>query len=157
MNDQIDSGQVNQAGYPPPPPGKGRIQERVTPPAVALIVTGGLGIVTQLLSLFLGLSANFTQGFQEGLSEGMESPEFLAPFLGSVFIVISSIIGMIIAALIIFAGIRMLKIQNRGFAIAASILAMIPCISPCCIIGLPVGIWALVVLNDNDVKMAFNE
>ena len=156
MNDQIDSGQFNQAGYPPPPPNKSRIQERVTPPAIALIATGCLGIITQLLSLFIGLSGDFMQGFQEGLSEGMENPELLAPFLGGAFTIVFSIIGMIIAVLIIFAGIRMLKLHNWGFAITASIVAMIPCISPCCIIGLPVGIWALVVLNANDVKMAFN-
>ena len=156
MSDQIDSRQINPAGFPPLPPDNRGIQARVTPPAIALIVTGCLGIVTQLLFLVLGLTGSFMQGFQEGLSEGMESPEFIAPFLGSAFTVISGIIGIIIAAVIIYAGIRMLKLQSWGFAIAASILAMIPCVSPCCIIGLPVGIWALVILNDNDVKMAFN-
>jgi hypothetical protein len=40
--------------------------------------------------------------------------------------------------------------------IAASIVAMIPCVSPCCCIGLPVGIWALVVLSKGDVKDHFN-
>jgi hypothetical protein len=38
----------------------------------------------------------------------------------------------------------------------ASILAMIPCFtSCCCLVGLPIGIYALVVLNKPEVKSAF--
>jgi hypothetical protein len=32
---------------------------------------------------------------------------------------------------------------------------MIPYISPCCCLGLPIGIWALVVLNNEQVKSSF--
>ena len=37
----------------------------------------------------------------------------------------------------------------------ATIIAMVPCISPCCLVGLPIGIWALVVLMKPEVKAAF--
>ncbi len=33
--------------------------------------------------------------------------------------------------------------------------AMIPCVSPCCLLGLPLGIWALIVLVKPEVKAAF--
>ena len=32
---------------------------------------------------------------------------------------------------------------------------MVPCISPCCLLGLPFGIWALSVLNKPHVQAAF--
>jgi hypothetical protein len=32
----------------------------------------------------------------------------------------------------------------------------VPCISPCCLVGLPIGIWALVVLNKPEVKSSFH-
>jgi hypothetical protein len=38
---------------------------------------------------------------------------------------------------------------------AASIIAIIPCFGPCCCLGIPVGIWALVVINKPEVKSAF--
>jgi hypothetical protein len=38
----------------------------------------------------------------------------------------------------------------------ASILALAPCISPCCLVGLPIGIWALVVLSKPEVKSSFH-
>ena len=37
----------------------------------------------------------------------------------------------------------------------ASILAVVPCVSPCCLVGLPIGIWALVVLSKPEVKSQF--
>ena len=50
----------------------------------------------------------------------------------------------------------MQKLQNYQFALTASIVAMVPCISPCCVFGLPFGIWALVVLNKPEVKSQFS-
>jgi hypothetical protein len=51
----------------------------------------------------------------------------------------------------------MLKLQNHSLAMAASVIAAIPlpCVSPCCLIGLPIGIWAIVVLMKPEVKSAF--
>ena len=49
----------------------------------------------------------------------------------------------------------MKKLVNYRLAMVVSILALAPCISPCCLLGLPFGIWALVVLNKPEVKSAF--
>jgi hypothetical protein len=35
------------------------------------------------------------------------------------------------------------------------VVAMVPCLSPCCILGLPLGIWALIVLMKPEVKSSF--
>jgi hypothetical protein len=39
--------------------------------------------------------------------------------------------------------------------VVTSIVAMVPCLGPCCIVGIPIGIWALVVLMKPEVKAAF--
>ena len=57
--------------------------------------------------------------------------------------------------LIIFGAWRMSTLRNRPLAMAGSIIAMIPCFSPCFFIGLPIGIWSLVVLCDENVKRSF--
>lgn len=60
------------------------------------------------------------------------------------------------ALVIIFGGVKMMKLSGRGLAMTASILAMIPCFSSyACILGIPIGIWALSVLSNRDVKAAF--
>ncbi|RPI70303.1 MAG: hypothetical protein EHM45_25030 [Desulfobacteraceae bacterium] len=69
-----------------------------------------------------------------------------------VFAVVGFIFAVIVTVLMIFGGIRMKKLQSWGF----SILAMIPCLSPCCLIGLPIGIWTLIVLMKPEVKAAFH-
>jgi hypothetical protein len=55
----------------------------------------------------------------------------------------------------LFGAIKMRRCESYPFAIAASIIVMIPCISPCTVLGLPFGIWALLVLSDGSVKAAF--
>jgi len=51
-------------------------------------------------------------------------------------------------------GLKMKKLENYGSVMTACILALLPC-GNCCCIGLPLGIWALVVLNRPEVKDAF--
>jgi hypothetical protein len=36
-----------------------------------------------------------------------------------------------------------------------AIVAMLPCFLPCCCLGLPVGIWAVMVISKPDVHAAF--
>ena len=48
------------------------------------------------------------------------------------------------------------RLEGYGLAMTASIFAMIPCVGPCCLLGLPFGIWSVTVLNRRDVKAAFD-
>jgi hypothetical protein len=66
------------------------------------------------------------------------------------------IIAILMGAVILLGGLKMMKLESFGVAMTASILAMIPCLSPCCVIGLPIGIWALVILSKPEVKSAFH-
>jgi flagellar motor component MotA len=70
--------------------------------------------------------------------------------------IVSGIVGMVIGVVILMGALKMKKLESYGFSMAAAILAMLPCISPCCLIGLPIGIWAVVVLNKPEVKSAFH-
>ncbi|MDP8924982.1 MAG: hypothetical protein M3O34_19215 [Chloroflexota bacterium] len=48
----------------------------------------------------------------------------------------------------------MRALRSWGVAMAGAILAIVPC-GPCCLLGLPFGIWAILVLIDDEVKQAF--
>jgi hypothetical protein len=69
--------------------------------------------------------------------------------------IVGNLIGLVGSAFIIFAGMKMLKLEKFGLSMAGSIIAMVPCLSPCCCIGLPIGIWSLIVLNKPEVKQSF--
>ncbi len=34
----------------------------------------------------------------------------------------------------------------------SAVLGIIPCTSSCCLIGLPFGIWAIIAMNDPNVR-----
>jgi hypothetical protein len=48
----------------------------------------------------------------------------------------------------------MKRLESRAGARAACIVGMLP-IAGCCLIGLPFGIWGLVVMANPDVDRAF--
>jgi len=66
-----------------------------------------------------------------------------------------SFVGLVVAALVIFASLKMKELRMWELSLAVSLVAMIPCLSPCCILGLPIGIWSLVVLLKPEIKAAF--
>ena len=64
-------------------------------------------------------------------------------------------IGLVTRVLQILGAIAMLRVRGYGLAMAGAISAIIPCEIYCCLPCLPFGIWALVVLNNQQVKAAF--
>jgi hypothetical protein len=66
-----------------------------------------------------------------------------------------SLLAAAFNSLILFGAISMMNLQRYVLAIISSVLMMLPVTSPCCLIGLPVGIWALVALTRPGVSEAF--
>ena len=143
------------------------IREAVTLPAWLLMGTGALVALFWLFSLLSSVtgvgngpselppqfySDPNLQSAREFL-EGMMRAQAEGPSVGSI---LYGVLGVGLGGLIAFGGLQMTKFRMYGLAIAASVVATIPCFSCCCCgIGLSVGIWALVVLNKPEVKAAF--
>jgi phage FluMu protein Com len=121
--------------------------QRVSGPATALIVTAILGLIGNALSLAFILVV-----FSGALP--MPPNNDLDDFTGIGNLIIA-VIGLFGGVLILVGAMKMKKLESYGLAMAGAIVAMIPYISPCCLLGLPFGIWALVVLADGSVKAAF--
>jgi hypothetical protein len=60
-----------------------------------------------------------------------------------------------IQGFILFGAIQMKGAKMYGVSMATAILSVIPICSSCVCFGIPFGIWALIVLMDQDVKSAF--
>ena len=56
--------------------------------------------------------------------------------------------------LMIVGGLKMLRLESYGWSMAACITAILP-LHALVLIGLVVGIWGLVVLNQRDVRKVF--
>jgi uncharacterized protein DUF4339 len=140
-------------GTPPPmsaafPTSSTTAAERVNGPAIGLMAVAIIGFVMQAAGLAMHLAG---VGFA---TAGQRNDVVARMFSGGIG-VLSAIVGMAVSGLILFGALKMKKLESHGLAMAASILAMVPCISPCCLLGLPFGIWALMVLTKPEIKDAF--
>lgn len=122
-------------------------------PAIGILVVGILGIVSALysaLDVVFGFSASMMESF--GLSP--EGQQMMAA--GSAYGLVSVVINVAGSVFLIWAALQMLKLRRHTVAVVASVIAMIPCWG-CCCLGLPIGIWALIVLLTPEVKASFDQ
>lgn len=127
-------------------------KDLISGPATALLVVGIIDIALGLLGIVLRmLGIGFlAMGGPQGRRGGAD-PGVMAGLVSGILFGVAAII---LGSLITLGASKMKNLNSYGLAMTACILAMIPCIN-CCILGLPFGIWALVVLNKPEVKDAF--
>ena len=157
--------------YPPPPPspppppynpppmggapmGGAPAAQQVQGPAMGLLITGIIGIVLGAIGLLMNVLGVGMSGM-ESLGGGGATDQYMQYMSGGLGIV-SAIIGLGISGFIIWASMQMKQLRNWNMSVAASIVAMIPCIGPCCLIGIPIGIWSLMTLMKPEVKSSFH-
>jgi hypothetical protein len=49
----------------------------------------------------------------------------------------------------------MMRLRGRSLSVLGCFLACLPGVGPCFIVGIPFGIWGLLVLNDKNVRAAY--
>jgi hypothetical protein len=118
---------------------------RVSAPAIGLMAAGGLSAVFTLLWMAV---------FAISGTAVIADPEARDALPGIGVLLGFGFMKLVLDALTVYAGWQMRQLSSWGVCMAGSIVAMLPC-SVCCILGLPMGIWSLIVLIDNDVKQAF--
>jgi hypothetical protein len=126
--------------------------QRLAGPAIALIVTAILGLVSHLgIAVLYGVV-----GVTEHPAMNRPGHHNQADLLVGIGIMeTAAMVGIVMSILILVGALKMKNLQSRTWAFVAAILALCPCLSPCLLLGLPFGIWALVVLCDSSIKAAF--
>lgn len=135
------------------------MENKVMGPAIALIVLGILGVFLTIPGFFVGF-------IDPRLLEQMDLPidsrardqmneAFQKAIEGSS--IVMSLVFVVVNVFITWAGVRMLSMKSWTAAVIANVVVMIACLFQCCCcpIGLPIGVWGLVVLFDGNVKQAF--
>jgi len=133
------------------------VQGKVGPPGITLIVLAVLGILAGIVGLlFQGVSA--VSSIMMLVDSGAGADGWIAWFMGAGYQLVMSFISIFVWTFIAFAGNSMRNARNAPVVYAGAILACIPCcVSVCCCFGLPIGIWTIVTLQDEQVKAAFAE
>jgi serine/threonine protein kinase len=106
-------------------------------PSTGLLVTGILNLVAFLM-IVSGQVASLWSELQIHMNWSAKALGF--PVLGA-------------AILMLLGSARMRRLESLTLVKISSIVAMIPL--PCCVVGLPVGVWSLLTLKRPEVRSAF--
>ncbi|MGA9776776.1 MAG: DUF4339 domain-containing protein [Limisphaerales bacterium] len=136
--------------------------QRVKSPAIALKVTAILNIILAVwglvrTTLFRPNLNQFNSALQQiGDPQIQQTIQQWLHLAYGPFGIINSLFELIMSLLIYIGATKMQSLRSYEFAYTAAILAMVPCLTPCCVIGLPIGIWAAVALSKAGVKSQFH-
>jgi serine/threonine protein kinase len=113
------------------------IKRQLEAPALWLLV---IGLLTALLSLpaIVGTITNVEQRLIETQTT----------------VLLFSLLNLPIGVLVILGSRKMMSLELFGMALLGCIVAMLPC-SPIAVLGIPIGIWALMILLQPRVRAAF--
>jgi len=107
-----------------------------------------LGLVNALLGVLAVLQLLLKLINAEQTTRVFESEaRRLGYMFGFFFWPLLMFLGTLISPLVIYGGARMFAAKSYAMARLAAILALIPVTSCCFVLGIPVGIWSLIVLR----------
>ncbi len=133
------------------------IDQKLKIPAIGIITTGALG---GLLSLYGVIATLLGSNKNAEIPPGMppEAAALLKKYLSvmETFNLPLNLLALVMSVVTLMAGIRMLQRRSYGLVMTGVIIGMLPCLSACCCTGLPFGIWALVVLSNEEVRKSFH-
>ncbi|MBI3200798.1 MAG: hypothetical protein IT377_25935 [Polyangiaceae bacterium] len=140
-------------GFLPPVPG-GAVQDthalaksQVAGPAIALMIASGCACLFYLFATVMVVFAggmSFMGTGDVGSAAGMGVASLMYLFWA------------LMSGLCFAGALRMKAMKNYGLAMTSAVVAVIPCTTyVCCMLMMPFGIWALIVLMKPEVKSAF--
>lgn len=122
-------------------------------PAICMLIVSCVSILAMLIDLvmrIININAGNVPVF--GDNPAAEQGAIVGAYVGAGVDVLN-----LIAQFVVIAGcMAMLKGRGKSIASMAAVLSMIPCISGCCILNIPFGIWAFIVLKKPEVDQALD-
>lgn len=120
----------------------------VSGPAIGLMIVGALGIIYGLLAIVAYFLVDNAKKRANLPDESTRIGYDIGYFIGSFLPIFWGIIVFI-------AGYKFKTLSSRMSVILGTVCAFLPC-NLCCLLGIPFGIWAWMVLIREDVKEGFD-
>jgi hypothetical protein len=167
MNEYDDRDDRDYDDRPRRPGRRDYARSRVAFPAIILIVFGTIGLLLEITSLVYSFqnptaAADMFRDWVEGMPPGPDKDRWTEVYKESADDMRmdtpinrgSYILGAVLSLLMIVGGVAMRSLGSYGLALTGAIAGIIP-LAGCCCCATPVGIWAVIVLANPDVKAAF--
>jgi hypothetical protein len=141
-----------------------RAAQRVRIPAVIQVVLWSLAALSSVYSVMSAMRGVNTAQIMATIRKATENNPDAAQMMQvteqvinmySTYALPTALVGAVVVLIGLIGSIRMLQMKTYGLAMVAAILTLIPCVGPCCCLGLPIGIWSLVVLSNIHVRQQF--
>lgn len=131
----------------------------VKAPAILMILTAVISLLHAIYSMVMISQAPFEEILRQAEKQsGQQFPVQLPVAVMKTAMMAFGSMPMVGAVLILFAGQRFLSLRNRGMVMTGGILLLLPCVGitfPVCLLGVPVGVWSLMVVSKPEVRSAF--
>jgi hypothetical protein len=123
--------------------------QAVAGPAISLMVVAGICIALLMISIPFDIFLLVT-GLAAKLDRGGIDPTFKVLVRTAwAFVLLGA------SAYVFWGALQMKRLTNYSLAKTAAIVACVPCLGPCCLLGIPFGAWALNVLGQPEVMRSF--
>ena len=128
---------------------------KIRVPAIGLMISSIISVLLSLVALVrINSTAAQLQQIDAALSQ-LNNPQMqqfadsIGHFLSGPFGIANYLFQILIGVFIFIGALKMLKLRSYQICYTAAILAVVPCITPCCgwILGLIFGIWAMTALG----------
>lgn len=129
----------SQIGIEPKEQSIEQIRRRVSRPGTALLIMGSIAAVFPAIAIVGWLFNLLYIGFNAVVASNL----------------LVSLLFFACSVMISIGGGKMASMESYRLARLGAILACIPFVTPFIFLGIPFGIWALVLLYDPEVKAAF--
>lgn len=139
-------------GYPPPRANAARL---VAPPAICLIVLYSISILLLAVALVVTTFAAILRPversrYDASSNAGAATTYALGQFVGASVV-------LVLHGCALGGAVQMLRRRTYILAMTTAVLAVIPICSALYVVGIPFGIWAVIVLCQPSVRQAFRD
>jgi predicted Zn finger-like uncharacterized protein len=131
---------------------RSQAKSRLIAPAICLYIVAGLSSLNHVGGIVLAATGNAPVFPAHNLGQPGGAQAEAARLVGGI---VGGVVGLVIDIFVIIGAYNMQSLKSHGLAMTGAIMACIPCCGPCVVLGIPFGIWSLVVLNDSSVKSSF--
>jgi hypothetical protein len=126
---------------------------------ITTMVCGGFLIFYAIVQLVLAIVMMAMRGatMMPALGQLPVDADQRAFMVGSTIVSIIVVgLTILVSVIILIGAIQMMRFKTWGLALTASILTFLPCNGAFCCIGIPLGIWGIIMLSLRDVREAFS-
>ena len=152
-----DPGNPYAAGATAPQnPNTENARGKMFPAGVALLSVGIIGFLGMTGYTILTIIGLMSEGeIPPDPPPGMAPGEEAGYYIGFYGFLIMMPISALLQLIVIFGGFGLMKGKWKAAVYVGSVVSILPCFSACCVLGIPFGIWAMIVMFDPGVQQVF--